>query len=86
MDVGLPHRNGFEVVRSFGAKGQRPTLMLTAGTDRRPDHGLDSGADDYLTKPFEADELVPRVRALLRRAGRLATDRGCTSATWSSIR
>ena len=70
VDVGLPHRNGFEVVRELRRKGMHtPTLMLTARTevaDRIT--GLDSGADDYLTKPFEAAELSARVRALLRRA------------------
>jgi DNA-binding response OmpR family regulator len=70
VDVGLPHRNGFEVVRELRRKGvHTPTLMLTARAevaDRIT--GLDSGADDYLTKPFEAAELSARVRALLRRA------------------
>jgi DNA-binding response OmpR family regulator len=71
VDVGLPYRNGFEVVRELRRKGvHTPTLMLTARAevaDRIT--GLDSGADDYLVKPFEAAELSARVRALLRRAG-----------------
>jgi DNA-binding response OmpR family regulator len=70
LDVGLPRRNGFEIVRELRRKGvHAPTLMLTARgevSDRIA--GLDSGADDYLTKPFDTDELVARVRALLRRA------------------
>jgi DNA-binding response OmpR family regulator len=70
LDVGLPRRNGFEVVQELRRKGiHAPTLMLTARgeiSDRIT--GLDSGADDYLTKPFDTDELVARVRALLRRA------------------
>lgn len=70
LDVGLPHRNGFEVVQELRRKGvHAPTLMLTARgeiSDRIT--GLDAGADDYLTKPFDTDELVARVRALLRRA------------------
>jgi DNA-binding response OmpR family regulator len=71
VDVGLPHRNGFEVVRELRRKGvHAPTLMLTARAEVADRiNGLDSGADDYLTKPFEAAELSARVRALLRRAG-----------------
>ncbi len=70
LDVGLPRRNGFEVVRELRRKGiAAPTLMLTARAevaDRIT--GLDSGADDYLVKPFDPDELLARVRALLRRS------------------
>jgi len=69
LDVGLPVRNGFDVSRDIRRRGvQVPILMLTARdtlTDRVT--GLDSGADDYLTKPFELEELYARLRALLRR-------------------
>jgi DNA-binding response OmpR family regulator len=71
LDVGLPHRNGFEVMQELRRKGiDSPTLMLTARgeiSDRVT--GLEVGADDYLVKPFDTDELVARVRALLRRSG-----------------
>jgi DNA-binding response OmpR family regulator len=70
LDVGLPRRNGFEVVEELRRKGfTTPTLMLT-GRGEIADRitGLDAGADDYLVKPFDNDELVARVRALLRRA------------------
>jgi DNA-binding response OmpR family regulator len=70
LDVGLPGRNGFEVVRELRRKGvEAPTLMLTARAEVADRvNGLDSGADDYLIKPFDPDELVARVRALLRRS------------------
>jgi two-component system copper resistance phosphate regulon response regulator CusR len=65
----LPGRNGFEVCREIRAQGLRiPVLMLTA-RDSVQDRieGLDTGADDYLIKPFEFGELLARLRALLRR-------------------
>ena len=72
LDVMLPRRNGFEFTKTYRAgKGTTPILMLTAktGTDDKV-MGLDSGADDYLTKPFAFAELLARVRSLLRRGGK----------------
>src|SRR6202012_5918904 len=69
LDVMLPDRDGFEVCRTLREEHvDAPVLMLTA-RDGVPDriHGLDSGADDYLVKPFSFDELLARVRAMLRR-------------------
>jgi two-component system copper resistance phosphate regulon response regulator CusR len=69
LDVMLPQKDGFEVCRELRATGADvPVLMLTA-RDAVEDRvaGLDSGADDYLSKPFDFDELLARVRALLRR-------------------
>lgn len=69
LDLMLPRKNGIEVLRSIrGAGLQVPVLILTArdATDEIV-AGLDSGADDYATKPFSIDELLARVRALLRR-------------------
>jgi len=69
LDVMLPGVDGFEVCRRLRAESVwAPTLMLTArdGVEDRV-HGLDSGADDYLPKPFSFDELFARIRALTRR-------------------
>jgi two-component system copper resistance phosphate regulon response regulator CusR len=73
LDVMIPKRDGFEVCRELRAQGSRiPVLMLTA-RDAVEDRigGLDTGADDYLTKPFEFGELLARLRALLRRGQEL---------------
>jgi two-component system response regulator MprA len=71
LDVMLPGLDGLTVCRRLRAASQAPVLMLTA-RDTVLDRvaGLDSGADDYLVKPFAIDELLARVRALLRRANR----------------
>jgi DNA-binding response OmpR family regulator len=74
LDVMLPKRDGFAVCRELRQRGlTTPVLMLTA-RDAVRDRitGLDSGADDYLTKPFEFGELLARLRALLRRGPALA--------------
>jgi DNA-binding response OmpR family regulator len=76
LDVGLPDRSGFEVARDLRRRGfAGPVLMLTA-RDSVADKvaGLEAGADDYLAKPFDPDELTARVRALLRRAQRGGAD------------
>lgn len=69
LDLMLPDRDGVEVCRNLRRRGvQAPVLMLTAlsGTQDKV-NGLDAGADDYLAKPFEFEELLARLRALMRR-------------------
>jgi two-component system OmpR family response regulator/two-component system response regulator QseB len=69
LDLGLPGKRGMDVLRAARARGaDLPVLIITArdGTPARVE-GLDAGADDYLVKPFDLDELLARVRALLRR-------------------
>jgi two-component system, OmpR family, response regulator MprA len=68
LDLGLPKLDGIEVARRLRAADDVPILMLTArdALEARVE-GLDSGADDYLVKPFERQELLARLRALLRR-------------------
>ncbi len=72
LDVMLPGRDGFEVCRQLREEGlEVPILMLTARDDVEDRvTGLDSGADDYLNKPFDFRELLARLRALLRRGAR----------------
>lgn len=76
LDVMLPVMDGFEIVHEMRRKQlSTPVLMLTARTATSDKvEGLDSGADDYMTKPFESAELLARVRALLRRTGDVVLD------------
>lgn len=76
LDVMLPGMDGFSIVRTLRqAQSDLPIMMLTAKTSTRDKvEGLDCGADDYMTKPFEAPELLARVRALTRRKGEMVID------------
>lgn len=78
LDVMLPDLDGFEVLRRLRAGGERlPVLFLTA-RDAGQDlvTGLSGGADDYVTKPFKLEELIARIRAILRRSGTAASVAG----------
>jgi two-component system, OmpR family, response regulator CpxR len=76
LDVMLPGLDGFELLRQVRRRSLVPIIMLTARTARADRiAGLDAGADDYLPKPFEPDELIARIRAVLRRSGRLNSPR-----------
>jgi two-component system OmpR family response regulator len=70
LDLGLPHLDGLSVLRRWRAAGLAvPVLVLTArGSWHERVEGIDGGADDYLTKPFRVEELLARLRALIRRA------------------
>ncbi len=70
LDLGLPGRDGLSVLRNWREQGlHMPVLILTARDSWQDKvHGIDAGADDYLAKPFQMEELLARVRALLRRS------------------
>ena len=69
LDVMIPYKNGFEVLKEIRKMGiQTPVMFLTAKSDTKDIvGGLDSGADDYMVKPFEFSELLARLRVMLRK-------------------
>jgi two-component system response regulator QseB len=77
LDLGLPHRDGLQILKSVRRSGlELPVVVITA-RDALSDRiaGLDGGADDYLVKPFDLDELLARIRAVIRRrTGRLSPE------------
>jgi two-component system OmpR family response regulator len=70
LDLGLPRRDGLQVLRSLRARRQRMPVLIATARDAVAQRieGLDAGADDYVLKPYDLDELLARIRALLRRA------------------
>jgi two-component system response regulator MprA len=76
LDVMMPHVDGLEVCRRLRAKGDTTPILVLTARDTVGDRvaGLDAGADDYLVKPFALDELLARIRALLRRSSASTTE------------
>ena len=76
LDIGLPGLDGLSVAAELRRRGFRPPILMLTGRGTVPDRvtGLDAGADDYLVKPFDHDELRARVKALLRRASMRSED------------
>lgn len=76
LDIMLPKMNGFDVVKNLRNKKIKTPVILLTARDEVTDkvRGLDCGADDYLTKPFSAEELLARVRAISRRQGEVVID------------
>jgi len=76
LDVMLPKMNGFDIVRKMRENKEKTPVILLTAKDEVTDKvtGLDCGADDYLTKPFSAEELLARVRALSRRQGEIVSN------------
>jgi len=70
LDLGLPKRDGVDVLRSLRARRQKVPVLVATARDAVGDRvaGLDAGADDYVVKPFDTDELLARIRALIRRS------------------
>jgi two-component system OmpR family response regulator len=75
LDIGLPGRDGLQVLATWRREGMdRPVLLLTARASwQEKVRGIDAGADDYVAKPFQMEELVSRLRALIRRSAGLAS-------------
>jgi two-component system response regulator QseB len=70
LDLGLPHRDGIEVLRELRKRGDSTPVIILTARDEIQDRiaGLDAGADDYIVKPFDLDEVTARIRSVLRRA------------------
>ena len=87
IDVMLPRLNGLDVCRALREESQVPIIMLTAMVEEKDRlTGLELGADDYITKPFSPRELAARVRTVLRRSNRDASDAGPSSLSTGTVK
>jgi two-component system response regulator QseB len=80
LDLGLPRRDGLEILKALRRSGKKLAVVIITARDAVADRitGLDNGADDYLIKPFDLDELLARVRAVIRRhEGRASPQKTC---------
>ena len=86
LDLGLPQMDGLEVLARLRRRHQTIPVLILSARDRMQDRvrGLDTGADDYLTKPFDLPEFEARVRALLRRGQGLSTQVGLLDWLWEA--
>ncbi len=84
LDLGLPKKDGLAVLRDLRARQQRVPVLVATARDAVSERvaGLDAGADDYIVKPYDIDELLARIRALVRRA----SGRAEPSYTWGDVR
>ena len=86
LDVMMPVMDGWQVCKAIRAESQTPIIMLTAkGEVEDKVQGLRSGADDYITKPFEMKEVLARVEAVLRRTGTAATEKKTRRITYEKL-
>ena len=87
LDLMLPHVDGLEITRRLRAESNTPIIMLTArGEELDRILGLEMGADDYVTKPFSPQELVSRVRAVLRRVQQSTEESAVRSLSYGELR
>ena len=86
LDVMMPVMDGWAVCRAIRAESQTPIIMLTAKSETSDKvQGLRSGADDYITKPFEMREVLARVEAVLRRSAGTATEKKARRLTFDKL-
>jgi two-component system OmpR family response regulator len=84
LDLGLPRRDGIEVLKALRARGEAVPVLIVTARDAVSERvaGLNAGADDYVLKPYDLDELIARIRALIRRSA----GRAETAVTYQNLR